>query len=153
MPAVRQDLGDRGFVFGTQPLDADRADVVERPHAERLPADTQACHVVNDRPFDLDGDDAGMGELAVAGAGQKAAHREVAAPDPGIAEPEQDITVAKDFLAPAVPRGHVGGRDDRRNLALVTSPGRFRAPDSCPATRWRQPLADLGFLWRMEQQR
>ena len=108
--------------------------------------------VVNDRPFNLDGDDAGMREIAVAGACQKAAHREIPAPDPGIAEPENNIAVAKDLPAPAVPPGHVRRRHNRRNLTLVTSLGCLRAPVVALPARRRQPLSHLGFLRRMEQQ-
>ena len=88
------------LVLGLEPLDAERAGVVEDPDAERLAADAGLGRVVDDRLAVLDRHDPGVRELAAADVGDEPAERELPAEDPGVAAAEEDVAVSQDLAAP-----------------------------------------------------
>src|SRR5271157_1249722 len=74
LAAIGQNLGNGPAILGAKPLDAEVADVVEGPDAERLTRDAAAGRVVNHGTLFLDGHDSRVGEFAVAAIGVEPAH-------------------------------------------------------------------------------
>src|SRR5208283_4983859 len=126
--AIGQNLGNGLAILGAKPLDAEVADVVEEPYAERLTRDAAAGRIVNHGPLFLDGHDPRVGEFTVAAVGVEPAHGEKSAQYASIAEPEHDVAVLENLTAPLVPAGHLRRDLDGRHRAFAACSAGFRSP-------------------------
>ena len=128
--AVADHAGDVAAVLGLQSLDAHGSDAVEHPDLERHQPDAVRRAVVDHGRSVLDGDDPGMRERAIRRPGDEPAQGEDAAHGPGIAEPEDDVSLPEHVPAPAVPPGHLRVHRQWQELSGRPGPARGRTPET-----------------------
>ena len=153
LAAIGQNLGNGLAILGAKPLDAEVADVVEDPDAERLTRDATAGRVVNHGPLFLDGHDPRVREFAVAAIGVEPAHGEKPVQYACIAHPEHDVAVFENLAPPPIPAGHLGRDLDGRHRAFAAGSAGFRSPVIALISFRNQSIRHLPRFGRVKEKR